>query len=129
MAKTNITAPNAPTAIGPYSHATAVTGGTTVFLSGQIPLNPDTMNLIEGGFDAQARQAFHNLAEVATAAGGSLADIVKLNLYLTDLSEFPVVNAVMEDFFEEPYPARAAIGVAALPKDALFEVEGIMAID
>ncbi|MDA1073173.1 MAG: Rid family detoxifying hydrolase [Proteobacteria bacterium] len=129
MPKTIIAAPAAPKAIGPYSHALAVSGGTTIYLSGQIPLNPDTMNLVEGDFEAQARQAFHNLAAVAEAAGGDFSNLVKLTLYLTDLANFPVVNTVMAEFFSDPYPARAAVGVAQLPRGAAFEVEAIMVID
>ncbi len=114
----------APAAIGPYSQA--VRCGRTVYLSGQIPLDPATMELVDGDFAAHARRVFDNLAAVATAAGGSLSDVVKLNLYLTDLGNFPVVNEVMADYFDTPYPARAAIGVAALPKGAVVEAEAIL---
>jgi len=114
----------APAAIGPYSQA--VSCGRTVYLSGQIPLDPATMELVEGDFSAHARRVFDNLAAVAEAAGGSLADVVKLNLYLTDLGNFPTVNEVMADYFTTPYPARAAIGVAALPKGAVVEAEAIL---
>lgn len=116
----------APAAIGPYSQAVRV--GDLVFLSGQIPLDPATMELV-GGDDvgAQARQVFANLAAVAQAAGGSLGQLVKLNVYLTDLGNFQLVNEVMTEVFEEPYPARAAVGVSALPRGAAVEVEAVMA--
>lgn len=116
----------APAAIGTYSQAIKV--NNTVYLSGQIPLVPETMALIEGDFAAQATQVFNNLQAVCAAANGELKDIVKLNIYLTDLSHFPVVNEVMGRFFNEPYPARAAIGVKELPKGALVEADGIMVI-
>jgi reactive intermediate/imine deaminase len=114
----------APQAIGTYSQAVKV--GDTVYLSGQIPLVPATMELVAGDFAAQARQVFQNLAAVCEAAGGSLQDVVKLNIYLTDLTNFPVVNQVMAEFMKQPYPARAAVGVAALPRGALVEVEGVL---
>lgn len=114
----------APAAIGTYSQAVQAAG--VVFLSGQIPLDPATMTLVEGGIRAQIQQVFSNLSAVADAAGGSLADIVKLTIYLTDLADFPVVNEVMSERFREPYPARAAIGVCALPRGATVEVEAIM---
>lgn len=116
----------APAAIGPYSQAVRV--GDLVFLSGQIPLDPATMELV-GGDDvgAQARQVFANLAAVAQAAGGSLGQLVKLNVYLTDLGNFQLVNEVMTEVFEAPYPARAAVGVSALPRGAAVEVEAVMA--
>src|SRR5690554_7228036 len=114
----------APAAIGTYSQAVKV--NNTVYLSGQIPLDPETMTLVTGGFAAEAEQVFKNLAAVCEAAGGSLADIVKLNLYLTDLENFPVVNQVMEKLFSQPYPARAAIGINQLPKGAQIEADGIM---
>ena len=116
----------APGAIGAYSQAIAV--GGTVYLSGQIPLAPDTMEMVEGT-PAQIHQVFRNLAAVAEAAGGSLADVVKLTVYLTDLGDFATVNEIMTDYFDEPYPARAAVGVAALPRAAQIEVEGIMVLD
>jgi reactive intermediate/imine deaminase len=100
-----------------------------VYLSGQIPLLPDTMELVEGGMEAQIRQVFDNLAAVAAAAGGGLADIAKLNIYLTDLAHFALVNQVMADYFQPPYPARAAVGVAALPKGAALEMDAIMVLD
>jgi reactive intermediate/imine deaminase len=114
----------APSAIGTYSQAIKV--GDAVYLSGQIPLDPRTMEMVEGGFEAQAERVFENLKMVAQAAGGSLADVVKLNVFLTDLVHFPAVNQVMGRFFEAPYPARAAVQVAALPKAALIEVDAIM---
>jgi len=115
---------SAPQAIGTYSQAVKV--GDTVYLSGQIPLVPETMEMVEGGMEQQIRRVFDNLQAVAQAANGSLADMAKLNIFLTDLSHFPLVNKVMAEYFEEPYPARAAIGVAALPKDAGVEMDGIL---
>ncbi len=116
----------APAAIGPYSQA--IKAGSTVYLSGQIPLDPATMELVGGGMDAQVRRVFDNLAAVCEAAGGSLRDIVKLNIFLTDLSHFNLVNEIMKAYFQEPYPARAAIGVAALPKGAEVEMDAVMDI-
>ena len=124
MTKTIIHTANAPQAIGTYSQAVKV--NRTVYLSGQIPLVPVTMTMVEGDINAQITQVFENLQAVAHAAGGSLNDIVKLNVFLTDLSHFPIVNEIMGKYFHEPYPARAAIGVAALPKDAGVEMDGIM---
>ena len=124
MSKSIIHTHLAPQAIGTYSQAVKV--GGTVYLSGQIPLVPDTMTLIEGDITAQITQVFENLKAVAHAAGGDLSDIVKLNLFLTDLSHFPIVNEIMGHYFNQPYPARAAIGVAALPKGAQVEMDGIM---
>lgn len=124
MPKTIIRTDRAPQAIGTYSQAVRV--GDTVYLSGQIPLVPETMALATGDMEAQIRRVFENLAAVAEAAGGSLADLVKLNVYLTDLGHFPLVNQVMASYFSEPYPARAAIGVAALPKGAAVEMDGIL---
>ena len=117
----------APAAIGTYSQA--VRCGRTVYLSGQIPLDPETMEMVDGDFAAHTRRVFDNLAAVAEATGGSLSDVVKLTVYLTDLGNFPVVNEVMAEYFSEPYPARAAIGVAALPKGAVVEAEGILHLD
>ncbi|HHI76516.1 MAG TPA: RidA family protein [Gammaproteobacteria bacterium] len=117
----------APQAIGTYSQAVKV--GRTVYLSGQIPLVPETMELVEGDIEAQIRRVFDNLAAVARAAGGSLADVVKLNIFLTDLGHFATVNAVMAEYFSEPYPARAAIGVAALPRDVAVEMDGVMELE
>lgn len=115
---------NAPQAIGTYSQAIQV--GSTVYLSGQIPLDPQTMQLVDGDMAAQIRRVFDNLAAVARAARGNLEDIVKLNIFLTDLQHFPLVNEIMAEYFTQPYPARAAIGVAALPKGAQVEMDGIM---
>ncbi len=117
----------APAAIGTYSQAMKV--GSTVYLSGQIPLDPQTMELVQGDMRAQIERVFRNLQAVADAAGGSLADVVRLTVYLTDLSHFALVNEVMASFFSEPYPARAAIGVATLPKGAAVEIDGIMELD
>ena len=114
----------APQAIGTYSQA--VRTGNTVYLSGQIPLLPETMVIISDDISEQIHQVFKNLSAVAAAADGSLADIVKLNVFLTDLSHFPTVNEIMAEYFTEPYPARAAIGVAALPKDAAVEMDAIL---
>jgi reactive intermediate/imine deaminase len=125
MAKSIIKTERAPAAIGTYSQA--VKAGQTVYLSGQIPLDPQTMELVEG-MEAQIRQVFDNLSAVAEAAGGSFADIVKLNIFLTDLSHFALVNKVMAEYFKEPYPARAAVGVAELPKGAAVEMEAVMVL-
>ena len=124
MTKEIIQTNKAPQAIGTYSQAVKV--DHTVYLSGQIPLVPETMTIIEGDIAAQITQVFDNLKAVAEAAGGDLGDIVKLNVFLTDLSNFPLVNEIMGHYFQEPYPARAAIGVAALPKDAGVEMDAIM---
>lgn len=117
---------NAPAAIGPYSQAVKV--GGTVWLSGQIPLDPETMTVIEGGITAQAEQVFANLAAVAEAAGGSLDDAVKINISLTDMNDFGAVNAVMEARLSEPYPARACVQVAGLPRGVSVEIEAILAL-
>lgn len=117
---------HAPEAIGTYSQAVKVSD--TVYLSGQIPLDPKTMILIDGGFEAQAHQVFKNLQAVCQAANGDLENIVKLNIYLTDLNNFPIVNGVMAQYFSEPYPARAAIGISQLPKGAEIEADGIMVV-
>ena len=124
MTKEIIQTKKAPKAIGTYSQAVKV--DHTVYLSGQIPLVPETMTIIEGDAAAQITRVFDNLKAVAEAAGGGLADIVKLNVFLTDLSNFPIVNEIMGRYFQEPYPARAAIGVAALPKNAGVEMDAIM---
>lgn len=126
MPKEIISTVRAPQAIGTYSQAVRV--GDTVYLSGQIPLVPETMELVQGDMEAQIRRVFDNLAAVAEAAGGSLADVVKLNVFLPDLRHFPLVNQVMAEYFKEPYPARAAVGVAALPKGAAVEMDAIMVI-
>ncbi len=126
MAFERIRTSAAPAAIGTYSQA--VRAGETVYLSGQIPLDPETMELVSGGIDAQIRQVFDNLAAIAQAAGGGLSDIVKLTVYLTDLGHFPRVNEIMALYFDEPYPARAAVGVAALPKAAAVEMEAVLVV-
>lgn len=127
MAKKIISTPNAPQAIGTYSQAVCV--DRTVYLSGQIPLHPETMELVGPEMDAQVRRVFDNLKAVTEAAGGSLGDIVKLNIFLTDLSSFPLVNEIMAEYFQKPYPARAAIGVASLPKGAAVEMDAVMYLD
>lgn len=124
MTKSIIRTDRAPQAIGTYSQAVKI--GHTVYLSGQIPLVPETMAIVQGGITEQITQVFENLKAVAEAAGGDLSDIVKLNVFLTDLKNFPIVNDIMGKYFEPPYPARAAIGVAALPKDADVEMDAIM---
>jgi reactive intermediate/imine deaminase len=124
MAREIITTDKAPQAIGTYSQAVRV--GNTVYVSGQIPLVPETMEMVEGDFEQQARRVFENLRAVARAAGGDLKDVVKLNVFMTDLANFPIVNQVMASYFAEPYPARAAIGVAALPKGAVVEMDAVM---
>ncbi len=116
----------APAAIGTYSQAVKV--NNTVYLSGQIPLIPETMELVEGDISVQIRQVFDNLSEVCAASGGDLSNIVKLNIFLTDLSNFGAVNQVMGEYFQQPYPARAAIGVSELPKGAQVEMDGILVI-
>ena len=125
MSKTIISSPKAPAAIGTYSQAVRV--GDTVYLSGQLGLDPSTMQL-EEGIDAQVIRVFENLKAVVEAAGGSLADVVKLNVYLTDLANFAKVNEAMATYFAEPFPARAAVGVAALPRGALVEADGVMVL-
>ncbi len=124
MSREIINTSQAPQAIGTYSQA--VKSGSLVYLSGQIPLDPETMQMVTGDTEAQIRRVFDNLQAVARAAAGDLKDLVKLNVYLTDLADFPLVNQVMAEYFSEPYPARAAVGVAALPKDASIEMDGVM---
>lgn len=126
MTRNIISTPQAPAAIGTYSQAVRV--GDTVYLSGQIPLVPETMQLVNGDMRAQITQVFENLKAVAEAAGGSLDDVVKLNVYLTDLAHFPLVNELMASYFAEPYPARAAVGVASLPRGAAVEADGVMVL-
>ncbi len=126
MLKKIIYTDKAPKAIGTYSQAVKV--GDTVYLSGQIPLVPHTMELVQGDISAQIRCVFDNLQAVAEAANGNLADVVKLNVFLTDLSHFPMVNQIMADYFQEPYPARAAIGVSALPRGAAVEMDAVMVV-
>lgn len=116
----------APGAIGPYSQA--IRSGNTVYLSGQIPLDPQTMELVDASIEAQVRRVFDNLAAVAAAAGGGLDDIVRLTVYLTDLDNFATVNEIMATYFEKPYPARAAIGIAALPRGAAVEIDAILVL-
>lgn len=126
MSRSVINTDKAPAAIGTYSQA--IKAGNTVYMSGQIPLDPKSMELVEG-FEAQTVQVFENLKAVAEAAGGSLKDIVKLNIFLTDLANFATVNEVMSRYFQQPYPARAAIGITALPKGAQVEMDAIMVLD
>lgn len=126
MSKQAIHSDNAPAAIGTYSQA--IEAGGLVFLSGQIPLVPATMEIVDGDFEARARQVFDNLQAVATAAGGSLDQVVKLTIFLTDLDHFATVNSVMEDYFQRPFPARAAVGVASLPKGVDVEADAILAL-
>ena len=126
MPRTVINTDKAPAAIGTYSQA--IRADKTVYMSGQIPLDPATMQLVEG-FEAQTVQVFENLKAVAEAAGGSFKDIVKLNIYLTDLANFATVNEIMSRYFQLPYPARAAIGIAALPKGAQVEMDAVMVLD
>ena len=126
MKKHIISTDKAPAALGTYSQAVAVTGGTTIYLSGQIPLVPETMEVAEGGIEAQIHQVFKNLTAVCEASKGSLSDIVKLNIFLTDLNNFSTLNEIMSSYFVEPYPARAAIGVNELPKGVSVEMDGVM---
>jgi reactive intermediate/imine deaminase len=126
MAKQVIQTPDAPAAIGPYSQA--VLAGNTLYMSGQIPLDPHTMQIVEGGIDAQAHQVFRNLAAVAAAAGASLNDIVKLSILLVDLGEFTQVNEIMASYMQAPYPARATYQVAALPRGARIEIEATLVL-
>ena len=127
MAREIIQTDKAPQAIGTYSQAVKV--NKTVYMSGQIPLVPETMDMVEGDIAANIRRVFDNLQAVAEAAGGSLKDVAKLNIFLTDLSHFPTVNEVMAEYFTQPYPARAAIGVASLPKDAPVEMDAILELE
>jgi reactive intermediate/imine deaminase len=127
MEREIISTPEAPQAIGTYSQAVKI--DNVVYLSGQIPLDPESMSIVEGGIAEQIHRVFQNLTAVARIAGGSLDDFAKLNIYLTDLSNFPVVNEIMAEYFREPYPARAAVGVASLPKDAGVEMDAVMVLD
>jgi reactive intermediate/imine deaminase len=127
MSRQVIQTNKAPSAIGAYSQAVRV--GDTVYLSGQIPLDPETMEVVSGGIDVKIRRVFDNLKAVAEAAGAGLNDIVKLTVYLTDLDNFPTVNEIMAQYFSEPYPARAAVGVASLPKGVPVEVEAILVLN
>ena len=126
MKKNIISTSKAPAAVGTYSQAVAVTSGTSIYLSGQIPLVPETMEVIEGGIEAQIHQVFKNLIAVCQEAGGDLSNIVKLNIFLTDLNNFAVLNEIMSSYFDQPYPARAAIGVNELPKGVSVEMDGVM---
>jgi reactive intermediate/imine deaminase len=126
MPKEPIQTSRAPAAIGPYSQA--IRAGSTIYMSGQIPLDPKTMELVKGDVRAQARQVFDNLAAVAQAAGGSLDNAVRLTIYLTDLAHFPVVNEIMADYCNEPHPARVTIGVSQLPRGAAVEIDGILVL-
>ena len=126
MSKKIIKTEKAPAAVGPYSQA--VRHGDLVFLSGQIPLDPETMEMVSGGIENQVDRVFKNLQAVCEAAGGSLADIIKLNVFLTDLGNFATVNGIMKDYFSEPYPARAAVGVVALPLGAEVEMEAVLGL-
>lgn len=126
MSKKAIHSDAAPAAIGTYSQA--VRSGDLVFMSGQIPLDPQTMEIVDGDFEARARQVFNNLKAVAEASGGDLNQVVKVTIFLTDLNNFAVVNNVMEDFFDQPFPARAAVGVASLPKSVDVEADAILAL-
>ena len=129
MKKNIISTSKAPAAVGTYSQAVAVTGGTSIYLSGQIPLVPETMEVVEGNIEAQIHQVFKNLIAVCQEAGGDLSNIVKLNIFLTDLNNFAVLNEIMASYFEQPYPARAAIGVNELPKGVSVEMDGVMIIN
>lgn len=124
MKKTIINTPNAPAAVGPYSQA--VRHGDIVFLSGQIPLDPETMKIVEGDIAAQTHRVFKNLRAVCQAAGSDLSNLLKVNVYLTDMANFAAVNEVMKTYFEEPYPARAAVAVSALPLGAEVEMEAVL---
>ncbi len=126
MTREIIRTDQAPDAIGTYSQA--VRYGDLVFLSGQIPLDPASMEMVEGDFESQVRRVFDNLSAVCEASGGSLENILKLNVFLTDMNHFPQVNAVMGEYFSQPYPARAAVGVAALPKGAAVEMEAVLGL-
>lgn len=126
MIKTTIQTDDAPSAIGTYSQA--VRHGDLVFLSGQIPLDPGTMEMVEGDFEARARQVFDNLKAVVDAAGGTMNQLLKVNVFLTDLANFATVNTVMAEYFDQPYPARAALGVASLPKGTDIEAEAVLGL-
>ena len=129
MKKNIISTSKAPAAVGTYSQAVAVTGGTSIYLSGQIPLVPETMEVVEGNIEAQIHQVFKNLIAVCEEAGGDLSHIIKLNIFLTDLNNFAVLNEIMASYFDQPYPARAAIGVNELPKGVSVEMDGVMVIN
>ena len=126
--KKTISTSKAPAAIGPYSQAISTSAGKTIYLSGQIALIPSTMEMVSGNIEDQIKQVFENLKSVCKASGGSLDDIVKLNVFLTDLSNFAKVNDIMANYFDEPYPARAAVGIKELPRAALVEMDAVMVI-
>ncbi len=129
MKKNIISTSKAPAAVGTYSQAVSVTGGITIYLSGQIPLVPETMEIVDGGIENEIHQVFQNLTAVCEEAGGGLNNIVKLNIFLTDLNNFAVLNEIMATYFDKPYPARAAIGVNELPKGVRVEMDGVMVIN
>ena len=129
MKKRIISTEKAPAAVGTYSQAVAITGGVTIYLSGQIPLVPKTMEVIEGGIENEIHQIFKNLSAVCKEAGGGLDDIVKLNIFLTDLNNFALLNEIMATYFKQPYPARAAIGINELPKGVSVEMDGVMVVN
>ena len=129
MKKHIISTNKAPAAVGTYSQAVSVTGGITIYLSGQIPLVPETMEIIAGGIENEIHQVFKNLTAVCQEAGGNLNNIVKLNIFLTDLNNFAVLNEIMATYFDQPYPARAAIGVNELPKGVSVEMDGVMVMN
>ena len=129
MKKHIISTNKAPAAVGTYSQAVSVTGGITIYLSGQIPLVPETMEIIDGGIENEIHQVFKNLTAVCHEAGGDLNNIVKLNIFLTDLNNFAVLNEIMATYFDQPYPARAAIGVNELPKGVSVEMDGVMVMN
>ena len=129
MKKNIISTSKAPAAVGTYSQAVAVSGGTTIYLSGQIPLVPETMEIVDGDIENEIHQVFKNLTAVCQEAGGDLSNIVKLNIFLTDLNNFAVLNEIMASYFDQPYPARAAIGVNELPKGVSVEMDGVMIIN
>ena len=129
MKKRIISTEKAPAAVGTYSQAVAITDGATIYLSGQIPLVPETMEVIEGGIENEIHQIFKNLSAVCEEAGGGLNDIVKLNIFLTDLNNFALLNEIMATYFEQPYPARAAIGIKELPKGVSVEMDGVMVVN
>ena len=129
MKKNIISTSKAPAAVGTYSQAVSVTGGITIYLSGQIPLVPETMEIVDGGIENEIHQVFQNLTAVCEEAGGDLNNIVKLNIFLTDLNNFAVLNKIMATYFDKPYPARAAIGVNELPKGVRVEMDGVMVIN
>ena len=129
MKKNIISTSKAPAAVGTYSQAVSATGGITIYLSGQIPLVPETMEIVDGGIENEIHQVFQNLTAVCEEAGGDLNNIVKLNIFLTDLKNFAVLNEIMATYFDKPYPARAAIGVNELPKGVNIEMDGVMVIN